>query len=937
MGFSDILGVKVLGRAIGAATPEKPSDFDGDGDGFLTGPDGRDDIPAPKKIESLVQRNGSVLRFFRLPHSHEADVEQINVLNDRGDVVKQMWAFKNSVEWKERKPFKSAESILNNLENLEKKFSKKHGDIRDPKNMSKAVRSAFPNLYKNLDLTALYPSRNEDGSVRSIDVSRVVMLLEGAERDPETAKRIDVISVDGKMTGGLFGGNLPGVFVYGASDNADKPFFAGLDFSPDKEPIFAKDHGWGLKIVTDMRDAGYSKEDIDYFYGAYLASHEFGHAKHILRAVEKDGINFDARSEKELVANLKAMAAERYWQRFDTDEELEVAIRGELLIRGDKARYKDKSDAERRRLALMYLMEEAEKFYFTRFNDRDALWDDLSDSERADISQREEWQKVSGYASVNGLEFVAETISQGLMGYEEGHTPTHWAKMADWLKAKSAKVKDGLVRKSVKDIYPDVTGKVTALCDGFVGAKPDKKEANMNNKTKSFKIKLIGPSIGDVGQFFDEAEFDGDGDGFKRGRDGKDNVPVVASAARHVGSKFVDLFKKHQKDMEDKHGDLRNPDNARKAIKKSFPNLREFDLIDENKTTPLNDFEHSRVVSLLKVAEDKKVADSIHKIGLFDGSLPGELKGANAADVIGLAQHNGVFQIEHSLMFNKDITRTPQYVSRPNGPVDGGWGDYVAHEMVKAGAPQSEIDAFWGMYLVNHEWGHAEHHVAAFEHAGLSFNETAEDLLRRAIKEKGMDEKKFFIQLEARIKAEQAKNPPVVANDVREAMVYAVMMQHRLDIMKVMNGGKEDDLLPGELRQLGGNYPRTVSPYAATNFMELVAEKRAGGRLGHVSGDANNPAWRKLNAFIDGGQKAEDAIDTTGMSRQARRAAERAAAKKKKDAKEPDMMDVRFNNKLKPDANGLFTVFSRCEGFTHLTAGAKQKSFSSVREIKIFE
>jgi hypothetical protein len=465
--------VKILGTTIGSVG--KPSDFDGDSDGFLTGPDGRDNIPAPNKIEALIQRNGGVLKFFRSPNPNSDASERIHILDDKGNVVKEMWVMKNAPEWKERKPIKSAESILDNLDALEKKFSKKHGDIRDPRNMSKAVRSAFPNLYKDLNLTALYPLRNEDGSVRSIDVSRVVMLLEGAERDPETAKRIDIISVDGKMTGGLFGGNLPGVFVYGVSDNADKPFFAGLDFSPDKEPIFTRDHGWGLKIITDMKDAGYSKEDIDSFYGAYLVAHEFGHAKHILRAVQKDGINFNAKSEEDLIANLRALVADRDYQRFDSDYDVEIAIRSELLIRADYERYKDKSDAEKRRLALMTMMEEAEGFYFRNFNNRDALWDDLSDNERADISQREEWQKVSGYAAVNGLEFVAETIAQGLMGYKEGHTPAHWSKMADWMKAKSAKTKGALVRKHIKGIHPDVSGKLTAICDGFAGAKPDKK------------------------------------------------------------------------------------------------------------------------------------------------------------------------------------------------------------------------------------------------------------------------------------------------------------------------------------------------------------------------------------------------------------------------------------------------------------------------------
>ena len=464
--------VKILGTTIGSIG--KPSDFDGDSDGFLTGADGRDNIPVPNKIEALIQRDGSVLKFFRTPNPNSEFSERIHVLDDKGNVVKEMWVLKDAPEWNERKPIKSADSILDNLDNLEKDLSKKYGDIRDPKNMTKAVRSVFPNLYKDLDVASLYPSRNEDGSVRDVDVFRVAMLLKGGLEDPETAKRIDVVSVKGNMAGGLFGGNMPGVFVYGASDNSEKPFFAGLDFSPDKEPTFMKNHGWGLKILTEMRDAGYSKKDIDSFYGAYLAAHEFGHAKHLLRALEKDGINVEAKSEKDLIGNIRALLAGRDYQRMESDEDIELAIGSELLIRGEYEKYKDKSDTERRRLALMSIMEEAEGFYFRTFKEKDALWDDLSVDERADISQREEWQKVSGYAADNALEFVAETIAQGLMEYKEGHTPTHWAKMADWLKAKAAKAKDGLLRKPAKDIYPEVTGKLTAICDGFAGAKPDK-------------------------------------------------------------------------------------------------------------------------------------------------------------------------------------------------------------------------------------------------------------------------------------------------------------------------------------------------------------------------------------------------------------------------------------------------------------------------------
>jgi len=60
-----ITGVKILGRAIGTARNVKPSEFDGDGDGFLTGPDGRDNIPAPKRVVEAAKKAGRVADILK--------------------------------------------------------------------------------------------------------------------------------------------------------------------------------------------------------------------------------------------------------------------------------------------------------------------------------------------------------------------------------------------------------------------------------------------------------------------------------------------------------------------------------------------------------------------------------------------------------------------------------------------------------------------------------------------------------------------------------------------------------------------------------------------------------------------------------------------------------------------------------------------------------
>jgi hypothetical protein len=48
--------VKALGRIIGAVTPNgEPSEFDGDGDGFRTGPTGEDNVPVTKPVKDVIE------------------------------------------------------------------------------------------------------------------------------------------------------------------------------------------------------------------------------------------------------------------------------------------------------------------------------------------------------------------------------------------------------------------------------------------------------------------------------------------------------------------------------------------------------------------------------------------------------------------------------------------------------------------------------------------------------------------------------------------------------------------------------------------------------------------------------------------------------------------------------------------------------------------
>lgn len=61
--FFSVSGVKILGRSIGSVG--KPSEVDGDGDGFRTGPDGEDNIPAPKAVVDAARKVGRVADILK--------------------------------------------------------------------------------------------------------------------------------------------------------------------------------------------------------------------------------------------------------------------------------------------------------------------------------------------------------------------------------------------------------------------------------------------------------------------------------------------------------------------------------------------------------------------------------------------------------------------------------------------------------------------------------------------------------------------------------------------------------------------------------------------------------------------------------------------------------------------------------------------------------
>lgn len=462
-------------------------------------------------------------------------------------------------------------------------------------------------------------------------------------------------------------------------------------------------------------------------------------------------------------------------------------------------------------------------------------------------------------------------------------------------------------------------------------------------------VKILGRALG-AARRVKPSKIDGDGDGFLTGPDGRDDIPApkrVVDMARsvvpggsgdsspgsgtvdgvknHAGRRFLDLFDDHAKKMEEKFGDLRDADNVRRAVKQTFPNVKKFDWLSDGQKR-LTDVEHARIVALLHLGQDKKRAETILNIGW----LPEEevKRNTNAAMLVGIIDE-GEPEFVHNLLWNKDMVRPPAYIFGKNSPAGGGWGDQIAHQMVKQGASSEEIDRFWTHYIMHHEWTHVEHRAVAFESEGIPFHEGAMGLVKAVAKKKGIDDAKFAEMVKVLTEKRKAAKPNESPEELRIAVTRALVNAHVVDIKKMMDDAMNDDLSPNELRQLGPNYARAVSPYAMDNFKELVAEKSSASRLGWRLG-VDNPPWKKFNSWMYR-DREQAVVDTTGMSRQERRALEREMAKqnKKKDATQ-DFFDVSVTGEQKP----IDLLVNTCTGFKHYGKITRKKSLDDISSIR---
>lgn len=75
---------KALGRTISSITSgTKPSDFDGDGDGFVTGPDGRDNIPAPTQVVDALKGAWNKMRDKKMASDEARAIKAANLVKGK--------------------------------------------------------------------------------------------------------------------------------------------------------------------------------------------------------------------------------------------------------------------------------------------------------------------------------------------------------------------------------------------------------------------------------------------------------------------------------------------------------------------------------------------------------------------------------------------------------------------------------------------------------------------------------------------------------------------------------------------------------------------------------------------------------------------------------------------------------------------------------------
>ena len=326
---------------------------------------------------------------------------------------------------------------------IKKEVEDRFGEIKTQKQAAKALRKVFR---KAVELDLDFDSTKEDLDPSSKGV--VVALLHAGMLNKKYANAVISLTAKGTMkngrgtNGGYLG--IAGLFV------RQGRLGASIDFSPkirkgavkNVNPNPTGGDGWMDSVVREAWKSVTSPEDfadIDEMYGAYIASHEWGHVLHFAKSIEYIGFTMGM-DAVDLVGKHNGLSRQEISDEINRLEADFVAF-GLGIV---EARHQSR-----------------QKFVTDNYQAIDDLWrdrpfDGLSDEE-VDLIEKDDFL-ISPYAGRDSFEMVAETVSAEKLGHPVPDKET-WAKMSAWLSSKSA-------RKAVVDILEN-GDMFVPVCDGL--------------------------------------------------------------------------------------------------------------------------------------------------------------------------------------------------------------------------------------------------------------------------------------------------------------------------------------------------------------------------------------------------------------------------------------------------------------------------------------
>lgn len=309
----DGMCTKILGAPIGGM-----AEFDGDNDGFVTGPTGEDVVPFTQK--PIVPK----------PQADTREVEQAwrDLLPE---FVQNSWFGQlfNEGRSSDTPVLEAVNDIIKAHARLRKRYEEKYGDMTQWANAERALRDMFPNLgvvtpFESQVLRRANPSGERtvlanlyedpatgDDKPSSLHLGLVLsMLHEGENMTPQQRGLITSIDSEDDPTGVAQGSYQIGTHLHGDSlgiagkfmfnKYVDRVVSDAIDIGrrttkredvsvPEMQGDRSVQFLVSERLVEVMEKAGYSRDAIGYVITTELVGHEFGHSRHFSKLLDALG------------------------------------------------------------------------------------------------------------------------------------------------------------------------------------------------------------------------------------------------------------------------------------------------------------------------------------------------------------------------------------------------------------------------------------------------------------------------------------------------------------------------------------------------------------------------------------------------------------------------------------------------------------------------